>query len=127
MRHFFLPRAVTRRPRGVVAAAIGRALIVPAGGTLFAAPGRLGAPSIAVEVAAVATGADQRPGAAARAEIGARSPMRLFGLSTEPWTNPATDEILPRHTCSRTVWGAAPIRTSRLGSAPCLSSMRTSV
>jgi hypothetical protein len=69
MRHFLLPRAVALGPRGMFAAAIGRALIAPAGSALLAAPGRLGASSLAVDVSAVATGADQHLGAAARAEI----------------------------------------------------------
>jgi hypothetical protein len=35
-------------------------------------------------------------------------------------------EILPRHTCSRTVWGAAPIRTARLwiGAVPVIEEDR---
>lgn len=114
MRHILLPGAVTPGPRGMVAAATERALIAPASGALLAAPGRLGASSIAVDVSAVATGTDQHLAAAARAEIAARGCMSLFGLSTEAWTNITAGEILPRHTCSRTVWGAAPRRTAKL-------------
>ena len=69
MRHFILPRTVAPCPRGMVATAIGRALIAPPGGALLGAPGLLGASSFAVDVAAIATGADQHLGAAARAEI----------------------------------------------------------
>jgi len=127
MRHFFLPCAVTLGPRGMFAAPVGRGLIAPPGGALLGTPGRLGASPIAVDVATVAAGADQYQGAATRAEILARSGMGLFGLSTGAWTKRVTGEILPRHACSRTVWGTAPIRTATLGSAPCLSSMRTGI
>ena len=126
MRHFFLPRTVTLGARGMVAATNARALIAPAGGALLCAPGHLGASSVAVDVAAITAGADQNLGAAARAEIGARGAMSLFGLSTEPWTNRATGEILRPHTCSRTVWGAAPIQTCqvRIGAVPVLNENR---
>jgi hypothetical protein len=124
MRHFFLPGAVGAGARGMVAPAIARALIAPAGGALLAAPGHFGTSLLAVDVAAVATRADQHQGAAARAHIEAPRCMSLFPLSTAPWTRSATRGILPRHTCSRTVRGAAAIRLARLGSAPCLSSRR---
>jgi len=125
MRHFILPRTVAPCPRGMVAAAIGRALIAPAGEALFGAPGLLGASPIAIDVAAVAAGTDQHPGAATRAEILARGCMCLFGLSTEAWTNRAVNEILPRHACLGTMLGAAPVRTCRCESAPRRSSTKT--
>jgi hypothetical protein len=123
MRHVFLPGAVGAGARGMVATAITRALVTPAGSTLVAAPGLFGTSLLAVDVAAVATRADHHQDAAACARIEAPRCIS-FPLSTEPWTRGTTRGILPRHTCSRTVWGAAPIRTSRLGSAPCLSSRR---
>jgi hypothetical protein len=85
------------------------------------------APSLTVDVAAIAAGADQHLDAASCAQIEARGRFRLLGVSTDAWTNRAMGEILPRHACSRTVWGAAPMRTASCESAPCLSSRKTDV
>jgi hypothetical protein len=111
MRHFLLPGAVGPGARGMVAATITSALVAPAGRALFGAPPFLGASSIAVDVAAVAMGADEHFSPAARAEQQAR------GCKTS-----AMGEILPPHSCSRTVWGAALIRTCQLwiGAVPVL-------
>lgn len=127
MRHFVLPCAVAPGPRGMVAATTYAALITLSGGTLSGAARLCGAPLLTVDVAAIAAGADQHLDAASCAQIEARGRFRLFGVSTDAWTNCAMGEILPRHACSRTVWGAAPIRTARLGSAPRLSSRKTDV
>ena len=125
MRHFVLPCAVAPGPRGMVAATTYAALITLSGGALSGATRLCGAPSLTVDVAAIAAGADQYLDAASCTQIEARGRFRLLGVSTDAWTNRAMGEILPRHTCSCTVWGAAPIRTARLESAPCLSSSKT--
>jgi|SRR5215831_7755462 hypothetical protein len=125
MRHFVLPCAVAPGPRGMVAATTDAALITLTRGALSGAARLRGTPSLTVDVAAIAAGADQYLDAASCAQIEARGRFRLFGVSTDAWTNCAISEILPRHTCSRTVWGAAPKQTARLGSAPCLSSRKT--
>jgi len=127
MRHFVLPRAVALGPCGVVAATTQAALITLTGGAPSGAARLCRAVSLTVDVAAIAAGADQYLDAASRAQIEARACIWLFGLSTQAWTHCATGEILPRHTCSRTVWGAAPMRTATLESAPCLSSRKTDV
>jgi hypothetical protein len=114
MRHFVLPGAVAVGACGMIATTTQGQLVTPPGGALLDAPGLLCAPSIAVDVATVATGADHHLVAAARAEIQAPGWIALLGLSTEAWTNRITGGILPRHTCSRTVWGAAPMRTCQV-------------
>ena len=127
MRHFLLvllPGTIAPSTLGMLAATAVARLIAPPGSALFAAPVLRGAVSLTVDVAAIAAGADQHLDAASRAQIEARASICLF---TQAWTNCATGEILPRHTCSRTVWGAAPMRTARLESAPCLSSRKTDV
>jgi hypothetical protein len=55
MRHVFLPGAVGAGARGMVATAITRALVAPAGSTLLTAAGLFGTSLLAVDVAAVAT------------------------------------------------------------------------
>jgi len=80
MRHFLLSGAIGKSASSMVAATIERTLIAPGGGALFSATGLRGASSLAVDVTAIAAGADQHLYAAARAEIEAR---RLFGLSTD--------------------------------------------
>jgi len=124
MRHFFLPGAIRPGARRMVEPARPRALVAAASSALLGAPGLFGTSLIAVDVAAVATRADQHQDAAACAQIEAPRGMSLFPLCTASWTRGATRGILPRHTCSGTVWGAAAIRLARLGSAPCLLSRR---
>ena len=83
MRHFVLPGAVALGACGMIAATTQGQLVTPAGGALLDAPGLLCAPSIAVDVATVATRADQHLSAAARAEIQAPGWIAFLGLSTE--------------------------------------------
>src|SRR6516165_8465343 len=124
MRHFFLPGAIRPGARRMVEPARPRALVAAASSALLGAPGLFGTSLIAVDVAAVATRADQHQDAAACAQIEAPRGMSLFPLCTASWTRGATRGILPRHTCSGTVWGAAAIRLARLGAPPCLLSSR---
>ena len=127
MRHFLSPSPIAAGTRGMIAlTARGRLVALP-GCALFAAPALLGAASLTVDVAAIAARADQHLDAAARTEIQARGCICLFAFVTQTWTKAPTDGILPRHTCLGTLWGAAPVQTSRLGSAPCLSSAKTGI
>ena len=119
MRHFLSPRTIAPGPRGmIVSTARGRLVALP-GCALFAAPALPGAASLTVDVAAIAARTDQDLDAAARTEIQTRGCICLFAFVTQTWTKAPTDGILPRHTCLGTLWGAAPVQTSRLGSAPC--------
>ena len=88
MRHVFLPGAIRPGARGMVEPARPRALVAAAGSALLDAPGLSCASPIAVDVAAVAMGADAYLAPAARAEEQAR------GCS-----KPAMGEILPPHAC----------------------------
>ena len=68
MRHVFAARAVAARPHGMRQPPPTAGLIAPSGGTLGAAAGTPPALSGAVDLAAIATAADQRLGATARAD-----------------------------------------------------------
>jgi len=82
MRHFFL-RAILAGSLGMIATATVGRLIAFAGFALRAASDHLGAFSRTVDVAAVATGADQHLSLAACAEIEARRCIGLLGFATE--------------------------------------------
>jgi hypothetical protein len=100
MRHVFLPRTIVARSLGMVEPTSVARLVALAGGALRAAPCLFGASSRTVDVATVATAADQHLNLAARAKIEARARQSLIGFATETWTKPPTGEILPRHSCS---------------------------
>ena len=100
MRHFLLPSAIGALARGMVAATTEAQLIASPSGALLGAPGLLGTPSLTVDVAAVAAGADQHLSAAASAQKKSPSCMCFFGFVTQTWTKIAMGGILPRHTCS---------------------------
>jgi hypothetical protein len=128
MRHFLLvllPETIAPCTLGVFAATAVARLIAPPGSALLAASILGGAALLTVDVAAIATWADQHLDEAARAEVQARNCICLFGFLAQTWTGATPGGILPRHACLGTMWGAAPIRTARLGSAPRLSSMKT--
>jgi hypothetical protein len=128
MRHFLLvllPETIAPCTLGMVAATAVARLIAPSCSALFAASVMGGAALLTVDVAAVATRADQHLRQTACAEIQARSRICLFAVVAQPWTRVSTGGILPRHTCLSTLWGAAPMRTARLGSASRLSSTKT--
>jgi hypothetical protein len=127
MRHFFLPCAIASGALGMSAAAAQAQLITPCSGALRVAPGQRGTILCAIDVAAIAARTDEHLDAAARAKEEARGCICLLSCVTQTWTRRTTGGILPRHACTRTMWGAAPIRTARLGSAPCLSSRRTGI
>ena len=128
MRHFLLvlpPGTIAPCTLGMFAATAVARLIAPPCCALFAAPTLRGAALLAVDVAAVAARADQHLHEAACAEIQARGCICLFAIVAQTWTKGSAGGILPRQTCLGTLWGAAPIQTCRLGSAPRLSSTKT--
>jgi len=128
MRHFLLvllPSTIAPCTLGMLAATALARLIAAPGSALFAAPVLRGAASLTVDVAAVAARADQHLHEAACADIQARGRFCLFAVVAQPWTQAAGGGILSRQTCLGTLWGAAPMRTARLGSASRLSSRKT--
>lgn len=128
MRHFLLvslPGTIAPSTLGMLATTAVARLIAPPGSALFAAPVLRGAASLTVDIATVTARADQHLHEAARTEKQTRRCLRLFTLVAQTWTRAATGGILPRQTCLGTFWGAAPMRTARLGSASRLSSTKT--
>jgi hypothetical protein len=81
---------------------------------------------LAVDVAAVATGADQHLRAAAGAQKKPPSCIPLLGLVTQTWTKRATGGILPRHTCSARCGARRryELRKVGIGAAPVLNEDR---
>src|SRR5262249_8148232 len=120
-----LPGTIAPCTLGMLAATAVARLIAPPGSALFATPVLPRAALLTVDVAAVATGADQHLLEAACAEKQARGCICLFAVVAQTWTRAPTGGILPRHTCLGTLWGAAPMRTARLISASRLSSTKT--
>jgi len=83
MRHFLLPRAIVARSLGMVAATTVTRLVTASGFALRVAPGLLGTFWCAVDLPAIATGADQDLLLAARTEIEAGGCISLFSFVTE--------------------------------------------
>lgn len=100
MRHFILPCAISTGALRMFAATPMTCLVASARFALRLASGPLGAILLAVDVAAVAAGADQHLRAAAGAQKKPPRCISLLGLVTQTWTKRATGGILPRHTCS---------------------------
>jgi hypothetical protein len=125
MRHFLLLGAMALGSRRVLESTTAARLITLSGRALLAAPRLAGAAFSTVDVAAVAAGTDEHEGLAARTQKQARGCMSLLDIVTQTWTKRAASGILPRHSCPARVWGSAPMQTSRLGSAPSLSSTKT--
>src|ERR1700681_4558637 len=99
MRHILLPRAVaTGTQRMDDAAAVAR-LVALSGRALSLAPDQSGTAVGTIDLAAIAAAADEHLSVATgtQKEAGWRS-VRPFGPRT--WTNSATSEILPPHSCS---------------------------
>jgi hypothetical protein len=82
MRHFLLPRAIVARSLGMVAATTVTRLVTASGLALRIAPRLLGTFSRAVDLTAIATGADQYLDTAARTKIEAGGCMSLFSFVT---------------------------------------------
>src|SRR5450631_2834139 len=100
MRHFIAARPVTTRSLGMGEAPPAAALVTPAGGLLRTPPRSLRAVSGAIDLAAVATAADQRLGATTRAKKQPSRPgVTLFGPAGDRWTNATIARIMTLHAC----------------------------
>ena len=124
VRHDLFAGAISPAPRGVFEAAAPAALIAPRGLPTPHPAGVDAATSGAVDLAPVATTANQdllaaedaeeEAAAAAVVEI-ATAPDATFN----PWTRSASGAMMPLQSCSGTVWGAAPRSLpSSAGAAP---------
>lgn len=120
MRHFF-SRSVTAGALRMRPPPPAAGLVTRTGRKLTAPPGERAALSGAVNLASVATTANQRLFAASRAE---EQPRRRALIVTEPmdvaWISAPFGAILIPHACPARCEGTAPNRTARLRSAPCL-------
>ena len=124
VRHDLFAGAISPAPRGVHEAAASAALIAARGLPTSHPAGVEAAAFGAVDLAPVATtanqdlltaeGAEEEPAAAAVVEI-ATAPEATF----IPWTQSASGAMMPLQSCSGTVWGAAPRSLpSSAGAAP---------
>ncbi len=124
VRHDLPPGAIAPAPRGVPEAAAPAALVAARGLLTSHPAGFEAAVSGAVDLAPIATtanqdllaaeGAEEEAAAAAVVEI-ATAPEATFN----PWTRSASGAMMPLQSCSGTVWGAAPRSLpSSAGAAP---------
>jgi len=121
MRHVLAPRPVAPCPLGMCKASPAAVLVAPPRITLGTSAGAAGAIIGAVDLAAVATTADQRLAAAAHAhEQPGRRGAALTGPADFPWTSATIGGILAPHACPARVWGTASSVTAKFRSAPCL-------
>lgn len=126
MRHDIFTGAISPAPRGVFEAAAPAALIAPRGLPTPHPAGFDTATSGAVDLAPVATTANQDLLAAEDAqEEAAAAAAVVVEVATapdatfNPWTRSASGAIMPQQSCSGTVWGAAPRSLpSSVGAAP---------
>jgi hypothetical protein len=120
MRHFF-SRPVAPCPFGMSALSSAAGLVTRAGRLLASPPDEWTAISGAINLAAVATAANQHLGAAFRAdEQPRRRGLVATGQVDTAWTGALVGVILTPHACPARCEGAAPSGTARLRSAPCL-------
>src|SRR6185312_14886349 len=121
MRHFFSPRPIAPCSFSMRALSPATGLVTRAGRLLASPPDEWAAISGAINLAAVAATANQRLGAAFRAD---EQPRRRGLVTTSPvdtaWTAAVVGVILTPHACPARCEGTAPRRTARLRSAPCL-------
>jgi hypothetical protein len=119
MRHVLLPRTPATAPRRMGQPTAPACLIALAGHPLGLLPRFLRAAAGTVNLAAVATAADQRLDPAARTQEQPGRAFRQIGLD-RAWTASAAGGILPRHACSAPCEARRRTRTWRFRSAPCL-------
>lgn len=124
VRHDLFAGAISPAPRGVFEAAAPAALIALRGLPTPHPAGVDAATSSAVDLAPVATTANQDLLAAEDAEEEAAA-AAVVGIATapdatfNPWTRSASGAMMPLQSCSGTVWGAAPRSLpSSAGAAP---------
>jgi hypothetical protein len=124
VRHDLFAGAISPAPRGVFEAAAPAALIAPRDLPTPHPAGVDAATSGAVDLAPVATTANQDLLAAEDAEEEAAA-ATVVEVATapdatfNPWTRSASGAIMPLQSCSGTVWGAAPRSLpSSVGAAP---------
>jgi hypothetical protein len=125
MRHVLLPRTPATAPRRMGQPTAPACLIALAGHPLGLLPRFLRAAAGTVNLAAVATAADQRLDPAARTQEQPGRAFRQIGLD-RAWTASAAGGILPRHACSAPCEARRRTRTWRFRSAPCLPFSRWS-
>src|ERR1700692_1329338 len=99
MRHILLPRSIATGTQRMDDAAAAARLVTLPGRALPLAPRQPGTAVGTIDLAAIAAAADEHLSVAtgAQKETGWRS-VRTLGPRT--WTNSATSEILPPHSCS---------------------------
>lgn len=128
MRHFFSPRPVAPCPFGMRALSPAAGLITRAGRLLASSPDKSAAIAGTVNLASVAAAANQRLGAAFRAdEKPCRRGLIATGQLNTAWTVAVVGVILTPHACPARCEGTAPNGTARLRSAPCLFLMTDSL
>jgi hypothetical protein len=117
MRHVFLPGPIAAGTRCMGQATAATTLITAASRALGMPACLRGTPARAVDLAAIAAAADQHLSLAAHTY---EQPRRCFQRCAfcRAWTMTVMSGIVPRHACSRTMWGTASIRTWRFRSAP---------
>ncbi len=119
MRHVLLSGAPVAGTRRMVEPTAAARLVAPARGALRVTPGFPRAAAGTVNLAAVATAADEHLDLAASAQKQPRRPFRRLRLAGA-WTPSATGGILPPHACSAPCGARRRTRTWRFRSAPCL-------
>ena len=125
MRHVLLPGTPATATRRMGQATAPACLIALAGRPLGLVPRFLRAAAGAVNLAAVATAADQHLDPAASTQEQAGRPFHPIGLR-RAWTASAASGILPQHVCSAPCGARRRTRAWRFRSAPCLPSDRSS-
>src|SRR5450631_2026083 len=126
MRHFFA-RPVATRPCGMGEPAPAAALVTPSGRTLRVAPGVPRAVASTIDLAAVAAAADHGLGSATRAQEQPRwQGVVILRPADARWTNATIAGIIALHACPARCGARRRGETAKLGSAPCLPSIRPS-
>ena len=121
MRHFFASCPVTACPFGMRAPSMTAGLGARAGGPLASPPSEPATASGAIDLAAVTATANQRLGAASRAdEQACRRCLGMAGTADDTWTNAAVAPILALHTCPARCGARRRTKLPGLSAAPCL-------